>query len=70
MISNFAKNDSTANLKASYEVALTLAKHGKAFCDGEIIKECAVKIALAFGEKKLPKNLKMCLYLIKPLREE
>lgn len=54
MISNFAKNDSTANLKASYEVALTLAKHGKAFCDGEIIKECAVKIALAFGEKKLP----------------
>jgi len=55
-IIHFAKPDSVADLKASYEVALMLAKHGKAFRDGEIIEECAIKMALTFGDKKLAKN--------------
>ncbi|XP_076804676.1 general transcription factor II-I repeat domain-containing protein 2-like [Clavelina lepadiformis] len=56
MIIGFSKPDSTADLKASYEVALTLAKHGKAFRDGEIVKECAIKMALSFGDKKIAKK--------------
>jgi len=34
IIVDFAKPDSAADMKASYEVALTLAKPGKAFRDG------------------------------------
>ena len=52
MITKFAKCDTTATLKASNEVSLMLAKHRKAFPDEEIIKECAIKIALAFGDKE------------------
>jgi len=55
-IIHFAKTDSAADPKASYEVALTSTKHGKAFLYREIVKECAIKMALAFGDKKLAKN--------------
>jgi len=47
MIIYFDKPDSAPDMKALYEVALTLAKHGKAFENGEITKECAIKMALA-----------------------
>ena len=53
MLKSFAKCDSVAHLTASYDVALTLAKKGKAFRDGEVVKECASKMALAFGAKEL-----------------
>ena len=53
MLKSFAKCDSVAHLTASYDVALTLAKKGKAFRDGEVVKECAIKMALAFGAKEL-----------------
>ena len=53
MLKSFAKCDSVAHLSASYDVALTLAKKGKAFRDGEVVKECAIKMAFAFGAKEL-----------------
>ena len=56
MLKSFAKCDSAADLTASYDVALTLAKKGKAFRDGEVVKECAIKMALAFGAKELAGN--------------
>ena len=46
ILKSFAKCDSVAHLTASYNVALTLAKKGKAFRDGEIVKECAIKMLL------------------------
>ena len=53
MLKSFAKCDSVAHLTASFDVAPTLAKKGKAFRDGEVVKECAIKMALAFGAKEL-----------------
>ena len=58
MTVDFVKHDSAADLKISNEVALTLAKDRKVFWDGKIIKECAIKTPLAFGNKKLAKNFK------------
>ena len=70
MITKFAKCDPTAELKTSYQFSLTLVKHGKAFWGGEIIKKCAVRMALTFGDEEQTKSLKSCLYLIKPLQEK
>ena len=56
MLKSFAKCDSAADLTASYDVVLTLAKKGKAFWDREVVKECAIKMALAFGAKELAGN--------------
>ena len=53
MLISFTKCDSVAHLTASYDVALTLAKKRKSFRDGEVVKECAIKMALAFGAKEL-----------------
>ena len=53
MLKSFAKCDSVAHLTASFDVALTLAKKGKVFRDGGVVKECAIKMALAFGAKEL-----------------
>jgi hypothetical protein len=46
----------TSSLVASYSVSLELAKSKKPFSDGEIIKRCAIKMALAFGEDKTAKS--------------
>ena len=54
-MNNFTKTTSS-DQKASYEVSLILAKNGKAFRDGEIIKECSIKMALAFGDEKMAKQ--------------
>ena len=54
-MTNFTKT-TFSDQKASYEVALILAKNGKAFRDGEIVKECSMKMALAFGDKKRAKH--------------
>ena len=51
MMIDFAKSDLAADLKASYEVVLMLAEHGKAFWDGKIIKKCATKLVLAFSDE-------------------
>ena len=42
--------------KASYEVSLILAKNGKVFRGLEIVKKCAIKMALAFGDTKMAKK--------------
>ena len=52
---NFTKT-TLSDQKASYKVSLILAKNGKAFSDGEIIKECSIKITLAFGDEKIAKQ--------------
>ena len=54
-MNNFTKT-TLSDQKASYEVSLILAKNGKAFRDGEIIKECSIKMALAFGDEKMAKQ--------------
>lgn len=46
----------TASITASYEVAMMLMKNGKPFRDGELIKQCAVKMAQTFGEEKVAKK--------------
>ena len=51
MMIDFVKHDSAADLKASYEVALTLPKHGKIFWHGKIIKKFAIKMALLLVTK-------------------
>ena len=53
MSKSFANCDSVAHLTASYNVALTLAKKGKAFWEGEVVKECAIKMTLALSAKEL-----------------
>ena len=65
MLKSFAKCDSVAHLTASFDVVLTLAKKGKAFRDEEVVKECAIKMALAFGAKELAGKFRK-VYLIKP----
>ena len=54
-MNNFTKT-TLSDQKASYEVSLILLKNGKAFRDGEIIKECSIKMALAFGDEKMAKQ--------------
>ena len=63
MLINFAKLNLAADLKALCEVALTLAKHEKVFREGRITKECAIKMVLAFGDKKLSEVLKIVFIL-------
>ena len=52
---NFTKTN-LSDKKACNEVSLILAKNGKAFRDGEIVKKCAIKMALAFGDIKMAKQ--------------
>ena len=52
---NFGKAQ-TASLTASYEVAMMLMKNRKSFRDGDLIKQCAVKMAQAFGEEKVTRK--------------
>ena len=54
-MNNFTKT-TLSDQKASYEISLILPKNGKAFRDGEIIKECSIKMALAFGDEKMAKQ--------------
>ena len=54
-MTNFTKTI-VSDKKASYEVSLILAKTGKAFRDGETVKKCAIKMALAFGDTKMAKQ--------------
>ena len=60
-MTNFTKTN-LSDKKASYEVFLILAKNGKAFRDGDIVK-CAIKMPLAFGDTKMAKYLKLYLFL-------
>ena len=70
MITKFVKCDPTAELKSLYEFSLRLVKHGKTLRDGEIVKGCAIRMALTFGDEEQTKSLRSCLYLIKPLQEK
>ena len=54
-MNNFTKT-TLSDQKASYEISLILPKNGKAFRDGEIIKECSIKMAPAFGDEKMEKQ--------------
>jgi hypothetical protein len=55
VLSNFWKSQ-TASLTASYEVVMMLVKNRKSFRDGELIKQCAVKMAQVFGEEKVARK--------------
>ena len=55
----------STRLAASYEVAILLAKEIRLFREGELVKARAIKMAEIFGEKRLQKNLKRCLYPIR-----
>jgi hypothetical protein len=43
----------TSGLTASCAVALELAKSKKPFCDGMLVKKCAVEMAKAFGDNNM-----------------
>jgi len=49
-------NHTGSALKASYAVALELAKAKKPLSDGEIVKRCAMEMARAFGDDNLVQN--------------
>lgn len=40
-----SSNENESLTKASYKVAYVLAKSGKPFTDGEVVKECLLKVA-------------------------
>ena len=60
----------TSSLVASYSVSFELAKSKKPSSDGEIIKRCAIQMALAFVKTKLRKVLKLFPYHTKQLQGE
>jgi len=41
---------------ASYEIALMLTKKNRSFRDGELVKQCAIKMSHVFGEDKVARN--------------
>ncbi len=45
-----------SSVKASYAVSLVLAKAKKTLSEGEIVKQCAIEMAKAFGDEKMAKN--------------
>jgi hypothetical protein len=55
VLSSFWKPQ-TASLTASYEDVVMLVKDRKSFRDGELIKQCAVKMAQVFGEEKVTRK--------------
>ena len=46
----------TQTILSDQKVSLLLAKNGKVLRDGEVIKKCSIKMALAFGDKKMAKQ--------------
>lgn len=55
-------NESSENTtKASYEVAMLIAKHGKPFTEGEFIKDCVTKIAEHVCPEKKTEFANVCL---------
>jgi len=48
---------------------MMLVKNRKSFRDGELIKQCAVKMAQVFGEEKVARKF-VCHYLIIQFQEE
>lgn len=54
---NNIDNNSRQSLKASYAVALELAKSKKSFSDGKLVKKCAQQIAEAFNDQKMIRNV-------------
>ena len=54
-LSSFIKPQTTSTV-ASYEIALMLLKKSKSFRDGELVKQCAIKMAHVFGEDKVARK--------------
>ncbi|XP_073514845.1 general transcription factor II-I repeat domain-containing protein 2B-like [Phyllobates terribilis] len=50
-----AMNSENAAIKASFVICEEIVKRKKAFSDGAFIKECAVKMARAFGSEEMAK---------------
>ena len=48
VLSSFIKPQTTSTV-AAYEIALMLLKKSKSIMDGELIKQCAIKMAHVFG---------------------
>ena len=51
VLSSF-KKPQTTNTAASYDIALMLLKKSKSFKDGELLKQCSIKMARIFGERQ------------------
>ncbi|KAM9302093.1 general transcription factor II-I repeat domain-containing protein 2B-like [Gastrophryne carolinensis] len=51
-----AINEEKAAIKASFLICEEIVKRKKEFSDGAFIKECAVKMALAFGNEEMAKS--------------
>lgn len=56
-----AKESSENSTRASYEVAMLIAKHGKAFAEGEFIKDCVMKMAENICPEKKQEFANICL---------
>ena len=52
VLSSFIKLQTTG-IVASHEIALMLLRKSKSFRDGELVKQCAIKMAHVFGEDKV-----------------
>jgi hypothetical protein len=46
----------TSSIQASYEVCMLLAKNQVSFRSADIVKQCTIKMAKAFGEEKVARN--------------
>ena len=54
-LNSFIKPQTTSTV-ASYEIALLLLKKSKSFRDGELVKQCAIKMAHVSGEDKVARK--------------
>ena len=55
-------NDSNENItKASYEVAMLIAKHGKPFTEGTFVKDCVMKMVENICPEKKQEFMNVCL---------
>ena len=47
----------TSATVASYEVSILLAKYKKQYSDGDIVKKCAIRMAIGFGDSNIARKL-------------
>ncbi|KAK0136318.1 General transcription factor II-I repeat domain-containing protein 2 [Merluccius polli] len=56
-----ARDSIENSTKASYEVAMLIAKHGKPFTEGEFVKDCVMKMVDNICPEKQQEFANMCL---------
>ena len=57
VLSSFIKPQTTSTV-TSYKITLMLLKKSKSFRDGELVKQCAIKMVHVFGEGKVARKFK------------